>query len=110
MNFFDLSKRGGHFAGWNIGPYVAGIRPEDLQPVTNGKLTGKLERVEYLGVETLLHLRLEDGAPLRSLVAKGYAPPAAGSDVGLDVPVEHLHLFDPQTGSRIPERQLKAVV
>ena len=84
--------------------------PEDLQPAANGKLTGKLERVEYLGVETLLHLRLDDSVTLRSLVSKGYAPPSIGSDVALDVPVARLHLFDPQTGERLPEQHLKAVV
>ncbi len=110
MNVIDISKRHGQFAGWNIGPVVMGIRPEDLQPAADGKLSAKLERIEYLGVETLLHLRLEDGVSLRSLVSKGYEPPSVGSDIALDVPVGCLHLFDPETGGRIPERQLQAVV
>ena len=47
-------------------PVTAGIRPESLTP-GDGNLSGRLERVEHLGPETLLYVETDGG----QLVAKG---------------------------------------
>jgi multiple sugar transport system ATP-binding protein len=103
---------------------VVGIRPENLTVGTGvadgGRLVAEVELVEALGNEQLVHFVI-DATKLRTGVE---AAPAAGtiSDVGgatgiarvdprvsiaageratFEVDLEHLHLFDPQTGTAL---------
>ncbi|MDF1564138.1 MAG: sn-glycerol-3-phosphate ABC transporter ATP-binding protein UgpC [Deltaproteobacteria bacterium] len=87
-----------------------GIRPEHLvvQPGEEGDLSGRVEVVEPMGFEMHLHLRLLPGAGeeegpivvVRAEAAKVGAV-APGDLRGLDLPPEHLHLFDAGSGEAI---------
>ena len=78
-----------------------GLRPEDLAPAASG-LPARLERLEYLGAEALVHVRLDDGTDLRALAPGDWAPPAPGGALSLAVAPERVHLFDAETGVRLP--------
>ncbi len=77
-----------------------GLRPEHLAPAAGG-LPARLERVEYLGAEAVVHARLEDGTALRALAQGDWAPPAPGGALSLAVAPERVHLFDAETGARL---------
>ncbi|MEW6765898.1 MAG: sn-glycerol-3-phosphate ABC transporter ATP-binding protein UgpC [Pseudomonadota bacterium] len=84
------------------GPVTLGIRPEDLRqaaPDEDG-LTAHAELVEFLGHETLLHARLEDGDTLLTLRAPGRLEIDAGATVRLSVAGE-VHLFSASDGTRL---------
>ena len=80
---------------------VIGIRPEHLVPAEAGEVRARLEAVEYLGAETLLHLRAADGQALRALAPGDWAPPAPGAEIALGFEPRHVHLFDAETGARL---------
>jgi sn-glycerol 3-phosphate transport system ATP-binding protein len=69
---------------------------------TDGQsLTLRVDLVEPLGSETLIHGRLAD-TPAQEMVvrAPGHAP--AGERLPLSLMAEHLHLFDRASGRRMP--------
>ncbi|MEE4117893.1 MAG: ABC transporter ATP-binding protein [Paracoccaceae bacterium] len=78
-----------------------GLRPEHLSPAANG-LSARLERVEYLGAEAVVHARLDDGTALRALAPGDWAPPAPGGAISLAVAPERVHLFHSESGARLP--------
>ncbi|GAB4055348.1 ABC transporter ATP-binding protein [Catellatospora paridis] len=81
-----------------------GVRPEHVTLSGVGSapadLLGKVERVEVLGEDALVHLRL-GGHPMIARVA-ARTRPAPGDRVAVDVAAKHLHAFDAVTGERIP--------
>ncbi|WP_280156313.1 ABC transporter ATP-binding protein [Piscinibacter sp. XHJ-5] len=74
-----------------------GLRPESLllRPAGAGQLQGRVDLVESLGAETLIHVNTGRGTPL---VARQNTRTAlrAGDAVGLEVDTAHAHLFDAQ--------------
>jgi sn-glycerol 3-phosphate transport system ATP-binding protein len=82
---------------------AVGIRPEHVQ-VCHGQdapmLRLRLDLIEALGSETVLHGRLVEDAT-QALVVRiaGQLPP--GGTLDLRLPVEHLHLFDRASGQRV---------
>lgn len=80
---------------------VVGIRPEHLHPDPGGDLEARLDRVEYLGAEVLLHLRVDEQTEIKAFAAGGYDAPEPGSLVRLAFSTDHVHMFDPQTGDRL---------
>jgi multiple sugar transport system ATP-binding protein len=78
-----------------------GLRPEHLAPAATG-LPARLERVEYLGAEAVVHARLDDGTALRALAPGEWVPPAPGGAISLAFAPERVHLFDAETGARVP--------
>ncbi|KAA3631868.1 MAG: ABC transporter ATP-binding protein [Proteobacteria bacterium] len=80
---------------------LVGLRPEHLLPARGGAVTTRLDRVEYLGSETLLHVRLDDGSELRSVAPGSYEPPPPGDTVTLDFEPKRAHLFNAETGRRL---------
>lgn len=85
---------------WLNTPLTAGIRPEHLRLAIEAEpgLNGRVSSAEYLGHETLLHVRLIDAAPDASpLVARlaGVRPFAAGETVRLSLDPARLHGFGP---------------
>ncbi|WP_027283560.1 sn-glycerol-3-phosphate ABC transporter ATP-binding protein UgpC [Rubritepida flocculans] len=74
-----------------------GIRPEHLRPGIGG-LDLQVELVEPLGGESVLHGRLADGAPI---TAKLPGALHAEGPLGVIIPLEHLHVFDAETGKRL---------
>ena len=95
----------GALAGRHGGRVVVGIRPEHVHEAGKplGGPTARLplvvEAVESLGHEVVLHGRA--GSDL--LVAKLHAAraPQVGSVVDVDVELDALHLFDPETERRL---------
>jgi multiple sugar transport system ATP-binding protein len=84
-------------------PLTLGLRPEHLAPVTNGaagvRIRARLELIEPLGSEVLLHVRSADGE-LTARVAPDVTPPV-GADIDLAVDVAKAHFFDPATEARL---------
>lgn len=77
-----------------------GLRPEHLTPDPAGAIEGRLDQVEYLGGEALLHLRLADGTGLRALASGEVELPPHGDSLRLTIASAHVHLFDAETGTR----------
>jgi multiple sugar transport system ATP-binding protein len=82
---------------------VAGFRPEHLQ-VANGargelSLTGRVEVVEYLGNEQLVHLTVRDTPVLALLPVEQRIE--TGQDLGLVVPQGKLLRFDADSEDRL---------
>jgi multiple sugar transport system ATP-binding protein len=92
--------------GMRDGQYVLGVRPEHLAPAASGRaparaaiIRARVELIEPLGSEALLHVRSADGE-LTARVAPD-ATPAAGSDLDLMVDLAKVHYFDPATEQRL---------
>jgi ABC-type sugar transport system ATPase subunit len=96
--------------GWNAAlagrpaaGVTLGIRPEDIQRADPGRgsagvLRSRVELVELLGGEALVHVDV-GGV---ELTARLPAPvPPAGGELGLLIPGDRTHLFDRETGARV---------
>lgn len=94
--------------GWRLGlngaPLRAGrallgIRPEAVNP-TGGDLPAKVERVEHLGGESLLHVRGDWGVMVLRLASPEGAP-GPGAPLNLHPDPSRVLLFDPDSGARL---------
>ena len=87
--------------GIREGKVTLGVRPEHLVPAATGRalIRARLELIEPLGSEVLLHVRSADGE-LTARVAPDATPPA-GSEVDFAVDLAKVHYFDPATEQRI---------
>jgi ABC-type sugar transport system ATPase subunit len=82
------------------------VRPEDFTLVgaSEGHLTVRVDLVEPLGRETLLHvapLPAQPGETALRVVAPPDPALAAGQTLGLRVRAGAIHLFDPASGDRL---------
>ena len=81
---------------------LVGIRPEHVVIDDASPVRAEVTLVEQLGHEVLVHCRVDDSEHTNVVVrqaADGSAPPSG--EVGLRLPVEHWHRFDPATQRRI---------
>jgi ABC-type sugar transport system ATPase subunit len=106
MNFLPAGLAG-RMAAAGQPDAIVGVRPEDLEITAagGGDLAARVDLVEPLGRESLVHLVLEaDGAdgpqPVLALAAAGYAA-EPGAMVGLRVREGKAHFFDARTEARI---------
>ena len=82
---------------------IVGIRPENIREASRGgetaRITAKVDFVEPLGHEVIVHGRIGDD----NLVAKldPHRAPEMGSDIGLEIELGALHLFDAATEQRL---------
>ncbi|HZS58032.1 MAG TPA: sn-glycerol-3-phosphate ABC transporter ATP-binding protein UgpC [Gemmatimonadaceae bacterium] len=85
------------------GRLTLGLRPEHLVPITNASapvtLRARVELIEPLGSEVLLHVRSADGE-LTARVAPDATPPA-DAEITLAVDLAKAHFFDPAMDSRL---------
>jgi multiple sugar transport system ATP-binding protein len=87
-----------------------GIRPEDLERAAPsdgapGGLRARVELVELLGGEALVHLDVSG----IELTARLPTPvPAAGSELAVRLAPERLHLFDRESGARLESSRSEA--
>jgi multiple sugar transport system ATP-binding protein len=84
-----------------------GVRPEHLVPLPSARaparaaiIRTRVELIEPLGSEVLLHVRSADGE-LTARVAPDVTP-AVGTEIDLAVDLARVHYFDPATEQRIP--------
>jgi sn-glycerol 3-phosphate transport system ATP-binding protein len=79
---------------------VIGIRPEDVEWLRDGQagVVLRVELVEPLGAETLVHGTLADGTPL-TVKIDGHAP--AAEQFRVTIPPARIHVFDGAGGVRM---------
>jgi sn-glycerol 3-phosphate transport system ATP-binding protein len=84
--------------------FAIGMRPEHLTLCDAGRarLTGRLQHLEALGAETLLHLTLNNGEPLTIRHYGNVASPRAGEDCFVTCDDEDLCLFDADGRCLVP--------
>ena len=85
---------------------LIGFRPEHLE-IADGqgpgavRIPAKIEVVEYLGNEELIHAQSE-GHEVVALVPSDHKV-SVGDSLDFAIPVEKLHLFDPETEKSLAE-------
>ncbi|MBP2292396.1 sn-glycerol-3-phosphate import ATP-binding protein UgpC [Azospirillum rugosum] len=82
-------------------PLKLGVRPEHLV-AGDGPLAVTVDLVEALGADTVIYGRLPDGEALVVRV-NGLPTCREGETLRLDAPPAALHLFDADTGRRLPD-------
>jgi ABC-type sugar transport system ATPase subunit len=86
-------------------PAVLGIRPHDIRltEIGSADATARIEAVQPLGSETLLHLRLagkSGGTSVQAMVSARLEAKVDGR-VGIRFARQHIHLFDTRDGRRL---------
>jgi sn-glycerol 3-phosphate transport system ATP-binding protein len=92
--------QGGLIAGEPGRPVTIGLRPENLELAGDGPILVKIELLERLGADTIVHGRLGDGTPLTAR-ASGALALRLGETLRLGIAPEHIHLFDADSGRRL---------
>jgi ABC-type sugar transport system ATPase subunit len=91
-------------AGRPDGPVALGIRPEALvlreQP-TEDSIAFELDVMELVEPDTLLFAKT-DGVSMIARIMRDVGERKAGSPIHLELPPEHRHYFDLDTGVRLP--------
>lgn len=84
------------------GPVKLGIRPEHLLRQDDGPLTTTIQMAEPLGANTLLHGHVAGTGEVITISLAGVHLNNQGQQtMAFSVSPEDIHLFDPETGSRI---------
>jgi len=85
---------------------IAGFRPEHLEiggvDGEAGSFRARADVVEYLGNEELLHVSAADQDVVAIVDSDNRVRP--GDIVDLKVPLEKLHLFEPESGETITQQ------
>ena len=83
---------------------LVGVRPRDVVLVggAEGEISLRVDVVELLGDEALVHLAADE--PALVALAPAEPRPAAGDRVGVRLRRDRLHVFDAATGRRLRER------
>jgi sn-glycerol 3-phosphate transport system ATP-binding protein len=111
MNLIEGEARGLHLQAGGLelplpaaapreGRLLLGVRPEHARLVADGGWPMRVEMLEMLGAERLVHGHV-GSAPFTLRIDATLSPPRAGETVRIGVPAEHLHGFDRETGRRI---------
>jgi multiple sugar transport system ATP-binding protein len=81
---------------------VLGVRREHLHLANgSGEVAGEVMRVEELGADAMLHVRLAEGGNQIVARAEGRQPPSPGRKVTFHVQPDDVFAFDPGTGARL---------
>ena len=80
---------------------LVGLRPEDLELAGDGPLALRVELLERLGADTILHGRLGDAGPAVTARLPGALDPMLGDVLRFNIRRERIHLFDRKTGRRL---------
>jgi multiple sugar transport system ATP-binding protein len=74
-----------------------GCRPEDMRlaaPGADNRLNGRISHIEKLGEASLLYVELDEGLPVITVRVDGTARERVGEIVGVQLPVDRIHVFD----------------
>jgi len=82
-------------------PVLVGLRPEHLELAAEGPLSVRVELLERLGADTILHGRLNSAETPLTVRTAGTLTTQLGETVRVAIQPEHLHLFDPDSGRRL---------
>lgn len=84
---------GGSLAG-RLGAAMVGLRAEHLHlvPADDAAVVGRVDLVEILGADAVVHVRHQEGPAVVKLARN--AAPEEGAEVGIDFDVERVHRFD----------------
>ena len=86
----------------NQGKVSAGLRPEDFSIDDNGPIKIKIDLVELIGSNSLLHGRLENSNEILVASISGVVDDKiVGKTIGLSFNDKNLHLFDSNSGQRL---------
>ena len=84
------------------GKVNVGLRPEDFKVDENGPIKLKVELVELIGANTLIHGKLENSEEiLVASIAGVVSESKIGKNIGLSFDESKLHLFDTNSDQRI---------
>lgn len=112
MNFLSGTSEGGSIklgsgsfarGGVPAGAVRVGLRPESLKlndPSVGAQVSAKVELVENLGAQALVHLRLSDGEALRALTPYSKQP-KLGENLQVGWDPTSAHLFSPESGDSL---------
>jgi sn-glycerol 3-phosphate transport system ATP-binding protein len=81
-------------------PVLVGLRPEHLDLASDGPLALRVELLERLGADTILHGRLSNGVALTARTVANFAP-RLGDTARFVIRPAQIHLFDPDSGRRL---------
>jgi ABC-type sugar transport system ATPase subunit len=124
MNFLDVTAAGGGERGVAVRlasgatvmgptlrtvpgegmPLTLGFRPDAISigaAAFDGAIAGRVEFVEHLGNQILLHVRLPEAPNLVTVERQGKCSITAGADIWLTFDPDHIHLFAAD-GRRVP--------
>jgi sn-glycerol 3-phosphate transport system ATP-binding protein len=82
-------------------PVLAGLRPEHLELDAEGPLPLKIELLERLGADTIVHGRLGGNGVVMAARGAGTLDAKLGETLRFAIRPEHIHLFDPDSGRRM---------
>jgi sn-glycerol 3-phosphate transport system ATP-binding protein len=82
-------------------PVLVGLRPEHLESAADGPLSVRVELLERLGADTILHGRLNGADTPLTVRTAGTLGPQLGETVRFAIRPEHLHVFDADSGRRL---------
>ncbi|MFV2091763.1 MAG: ABC transporter ATP-binding protein, partial [Hyphomicrobiales bacterium] len=80
---------------------IIGVRPETLEIVPNGPLSGRVDVIEYFGSEAIVSIRLADGQILRAALNATEGLPSVGDTISLGIGQGIVHVFDAVSGRRL---------
>ncbi|MDO9236500.1 MAG: TOBE domain-containing protein, partial [Aquabacterium sp.] len=86
------------------GALVLGLRPEHIEIEAEGRWPLRVETVEMLGAERLVHGRIGGAQGIELFTVRIDAtlpPPRVGQAIDMTASPDHLHWFDATTGLRV---------
>ncbi|HMD64611.1 MAG TPA: sn-glycerol-3-phosphate import ATP-binding protein UgpC [Stellaceae bacterium] len=93
-----LAANGPRQAGRAI---LVGLRPEHMELAPDGPLPLRVELLERLGADTILHGRLGGNGPVMKARVPGTIEPTPGETLHFTIRRERVHLFDRDSGRRL---------
>jgi ABC-type sugar transport system ATPase subunit len=82
---------------------LVGIRPHDVALVPDGPVPAVVELVEPRGHDAIVTLTADLAERRETLTAITADPPARGTRLAVTLPPARLHVFDAQSGTRLPD-------
>jgi sn-glycerol 3-phosphate transport system ATP-binding protein len=85
-------------------PVLVGLRPEHIELSAGGPMSLRVELLERLGADTIVHGRLGGAGPAMTARVSGALDPRLGETVRFGISPRRIHLFDPDSGRRLGDQ------